>query len=63
VVEIDKQIVLYGMASLVAIETMLLICDRDTSSMTSIIVGAICLASGIMIKSPIIDNKSGVLKW
>jgi hypothetical protein len=62
-VEIDHKIIVSGIAALVAIETMLIICDHDTTTSTSLIVGIIALAIGVVIPVPKIDNTRGILKW
>ena len=61
--EIDHKIIISGIAALVAIETMLIICNHDSTTTTSLIVGIIALSIGVVIPSPKMDNKRGVLKW
>jgi len=62
-VEVDFKIVIAGIAALTAIETMLIICGHDETTMTSLIIGAICLAIGVIIPSPKIDNIKGTINF
>lgn len=62
-IKIDHKIIIVGIASLTAIETIQIIYDHDTTAITSLIVGIIALSIGIIIPSPKIDNKLGVLRW
>jgi hypothetical protein len=62
-VEVDKQVVMTGVISLTVIFIALLIYGDDNQLIKSSIVGVIALAIGVVLPSPKIDNKRGVLKW
>jgi hypothetical protein len=61
--EVDYKIVITGILCLTAIYITLAILGRDDSTISSLIIGIIALAIGVIIPSPLIDNKRGVLKW
>lgn len=62
-VDVDFKIVITGIISLSAIYMTMIICNHDTEIIGSMIVGAIALAIGVIIPSPKVDNKTGVLRW
>ncbi len=62
-VEIDFKIVITGIVCLTLIYGMLIYYDHDSSIIATMIVTVIALAIGIIIPSPQINNKTGVLKW
>jgi len=62
-VEIDFKIVITGIVALAAIYITLVLCDHDTSNIGYVIIGIIAWCIGVMLPSPIINNKTGVLRW
>ena len=62
-VEIDYKIVITGMICLTIIYIALLITNHVDGTIAAMIVGIIGLAIGVVIPSPKIDNKTGVLRW
>lgn len=60
--QIDSKIVMTGILGLALIETMLIICNQATDTMTFLIVAVIALCVGVLIPSPKLD-KRGVFKW
>lgn len=62
-VEINYRIVICGMICLTIIYIGLLVAGRDDTTIGFLIITALALAMGIVLPSPKIDNKSGVLKW
>lgn len=60
---VNYKIIIAGLCALTLIEWMLLFFDADSQNTTYTIVGAICLAIGIIIPTPKIDEKKGELKW
>jgi uncharacterized membrane protein (DUF485 family) len=62
-VNIDYKIVITGIFCLTIIYCVLIFCNHDTQFLGTAIVGAIALSIGIVIPSPKVDNKRGVLIW
>lgn len=62
-VEISAKIVITGIVCLTIIYVSLIACDHDGEAIGALIIGAISLAIGVVIPSPKVDNKSGVLRW
>lgn len=62
-VEINYKIVITGILALAAIYMCMMICNRQNSIVEISIITAIALAIGVVIPSPKVDNKSGVLRW
>lgn len=62
-VEVDKQIVMTGVIALTIIFIALLIFGDDNQLIKSSIVGVIALSIGVILPSPKLDNKRGVLIW
>lgn len=61
--EIKASIVITGIICLTIIYTALLLCKQVDGTIGAMIVGAIALAIGVVIPSPKVDNKTGVLRW
>lgn len=62
-VEVNYRIVITGIICLTAIYISLLITEHVDGTIGAMIVGIIGLAIGVIIPSPKIDNKRGVLIW
>ena len=62
-VAIDHKIVITGIICLTIIYVGLLYCQSNDSTLQMMIIGAIALTIGVIIPSPKIDNKLGVLRW
>ena len=61
--EIRASIVITGLVCLTIIYISLLFCKSNTDTLSIMIVGAIAMAIGVVIPSPKVDNKMGVLRW
>lgn len=61
--EIDHRIVLCGVICLTIIYMTLILSNHDNATISALIVGIIALSIGVIIPSPVINNKTGVLKW
>lgn len=62
-VEIDHKIVITAVIALMIIEITLILANHDTEALHYAIVGIIGLMAGVVLPTPKIDNKQGVLKW
>lgn len=62
-VEIDHKIIISGVIALTIIEVALLIYNKDNEILTTTIIGLIGLAVGVILPTPKINNKRGVLVW
>jgi|WetSurMetagenome_2_1015567.scaffolds.fasta_scaffold536443_3 hypothetical protein len=62
-VEIDFKIVIVGLMCLTAIYITSIILNHENDTIGLFIVSIIALAIGVIIPSPRIDNKTGVLRW
>ena len=62
-VEINYKIVITGIICLAVIFATLIICGKDNQLIETMIVSIIALSIGVIIPSPKIDNKIGVLIW
>lgn len=62
-VEVDFKIVICGLICLTVILLSLIFLGKDSETISTLIVGIIALAIGVIIPSPTIDNNKGVLKW
>lgn len=60
---VDYKIVITGLVCLTAIELTLLLTNRVDGTIGAMIVGIIGIAIGVVIPSPEVDNKRGVLRW
>ena len=63
ILEIDHKIIITGIVCLTTIYTALILFNHDTDTLGTMIIGCIALAIGVVIPSPKMDNKRGVLKW
>lgn len=61
--EIDFKIVITGLVCLTLTNITLIALGKDTETITTLIVGIVALAIGVVIPSPKIDNNKGVIKW
>jgi hypothetical protein len=62
-VRIDHRILITAILCLTTIEIVLVISNHDSQTLHYAVVGTIGLMAGIVLPSPKINNKSGVLKW
>ena len=62
-VEINHKIVICGIICLTVIFIGLLYSQSNDQTLQMGIIGVIALAIGVIIPSPKVDNKSGVLIW
>lgn len=62
-VEINYKIVMTAIIGLTIIAVAQMIYDGDNSTLGMMAVGAICLMAGVMLPTPKVDNKTGVLRW
>ena len=62
-VEIDHKIIITGIICLTFIYTIMCLSKQNTETLAITIIGVIALAIGVIIPSPKIDNKRGVLIW
>ena len=60
---VDIRLMVCGLICLTSIEIALILCSGATEVVTAGIVGIIAMAIGVVIPTPKIDNKRGVLKW
>lgn len=62
-VEVGIQIVMAAIISLTIICITAIICGHDSQAILYAIVGCIGMLGGVIIPTPKVDNKRGVLKW
>lgn len=62
-VEVDHKIIIVGLFCLTIIFVALLMADKLSETLGTFIIGMIGLAIGIVVPSPKINNKRGVLIW
>ena len=63
IVEINYKIVICGIICLTIIYIALLLTHNIDGTIGAMIVGVIGLAIGVVIPSPKVDNKTGVMRW
>lgn len=62
-VEVNHKIIITGVICLTIIETALIFSDKYDSILTTMIIGTIGLAVGVILPTPKVNNKRGVLIW
>jgi hypothetical protein len=60
---VDYRIVITGIICLTAIYICLLLTKNVDGTIGALVVGIIALATGVVLPSPTVDNKRGVLTW
>lgn len=62
-VEVDAKLAIVAVIALAVIYIFLIIYDHDSEVISTMIVGLIGMVVGVLVPSPIVDNRRGVLRW